>query len=107
MPHFGYVDSYDKNAPLPRIGTKWIWEIDSDEARSLMEVTAIKWNGEEWWIQTQQILADRFSEIGTRNWNDVGRFWEAVTVVNGAITGQVVMRRPEVTHHPTQLFAND
>lgn len=76
------VSSYDRGAPRPKIGTRWVWEIDSPSARSLIEVTEVEWNGEEWWVRTKAILPDVYpSRSVGEALNDLGRFWEAVTPV--------------------------
>lgn len=102
------------NALLPKVGTKWVWEIDSDEARCLLEVRLVEWNGEEWWVTTVPLLHDSYSlynslrAIGLEAgrdyvWdhlarspvqNELGRFWEAVTPVGGGFD-DMVEQRPE------------
>jgi len=96
MSHFGHVNSYDADAPLPRIGSRWVWEIDSPTARAVVEVSAVKWNGEEWWVETTTLMPDSFPSTRNKHLNDVGRFWEAATVIGGAITGKFVDRRPDL-----------
>lgn len=96
MSHFGSVNSYDVDAPLPSIGTRWVWEIDTPAARALTEVIAVKWNGEEWWVETKTLLPDSFPATRATHLNDLGRFWEAVTVVGGALAGRIVVRRPDL-----------
>jgi hypothetical protein len=81
------VDSYSKTARIPRIGSRWVWEIDSDASRELIEVVEVKWNGEEWWVKTLGMAAKArhlpgLTEPGEgAHWNDLGRFAEAVTPV--------------------------
>jgi hypothetical protein len=64
------VDSYDPQARTPEVGSTWVWEPQKPWAREGVAVTAVRWNGEEWWVQTD-------SRSGS-NWNDLSRFWEAV-----------------------------
>jgi hypothetical protein len=84
------VNSYDRDAPTPAIGSRWVWELRKPHARETITVTAVEWNGEEWWVCT---VADGRPRTGpvTRNsygvtpgkpyWNDLSRFWEAVAPV--------------------------
>lgn len=80
-----WIDSYDENAPLPKVGTRWVWEIDKPHARCLIEVTEVKWNGEEWWVRTKALLPDSFPATAGEPLNDLSRFWEAVTPVGGGM----------------------
>jgi hypothetical protein len=83
-----HVNSYDPKAPIPAIGSRWVWEIDRPQARCLIEVVEVKWNGEEWWVATRSLLADLvYPGGGGLHWNDVGRFHEAVTGVGRAAYG--------------------
>jgi hypothetical protein len=88
------VNSYDRDAPLPRVGTRWVWEIDSPEARCLIEVTNVLWNGEEWWVRTLALIPDSYPTTKTEFFNDVGRFWEACLPVGDA--ADTVLRRPDI-----------
>lgn len=100
MSHFGYVSEYDPNAPLPTIGSRWAWEIDEPNAREITEVTAVKWNGEAWWVETKTLLPNpAFPSDRDKHWNEIGRFWEAVTIIGGGITGASVVRRPNLARH--------
>jgi len=92
LTYFASVNSYDANAPLPAVGTRWVWEIDQPAARALIEVKAVRWNGEEWWVETEALMPDSYPSSGGRAYNDVGRFWEAVTVVGEVI----VLRCPDL-----------
>lgn len=82
------VSSYDRDAPTPAIGSRWTWEAGKPHAQETITVTDVKWNGEEWWVET--VADDRpFRSPVTRTtvcvvpgkpyWNDLGRFWEAVS----------------------------
>lgn len=79
-----HVNSYDKQAPLPGIGSIWVWELDTPHTRELIQVVEVFWNGEEWWTRTRALLPRREGLPGEAEptfLNDVGRFWEAVTPV--------------------------
>ena len=85
------VSSYQRNAYVPRIGTRWIWEIDSP-ARALIEVVETKWNGEEWWVRTRTLLprVERMpGQDEETNLNDLSRFWEACVPVLTKLTGRL------------------
>jgi hypothetical protein len=84
-----YISDYDPKAPLPKIGSRWIWEIDSPHARTLVEIDDVRWNGEQWWVYLRQLSTnvpiaerDRLDETGVYA-NDLSRFWEACTPVGG------------------------
>lgn len=85
------VDSYDRGAQVPQVGSVWVWELDDPLARCLIRVVEVRWNGEEWWIRTDALLPAPYQ--GTRLcYNDAGRFDEACTPVGTAewTTHQVV-----------------
>ena len=77
----GYVSSYDHDAPTPPVGSEWMWEkrrwkwseipvfVPAVQRGINIRVTVeeVKWNGEEWWVKVSGY------------WNDLGRFWEAVS----------------------------
>lgn len=71
--------SYDRNALRPLPGTLWAWEPRAEHARALVEVTSVRWNGEEWFVGTKALLArDTFGAVGDGEiCNDLDRFWEA------------------------------
>ena len=80
------VNSYDRDAPTPVLGSRWIWEYGNPYAQETITVTDVKWNGEEWWVQARgsslALLGRRESGVEQGNgtyWNDLSRFWEAVT----------------------------
>ena len=85
------VNSYDPDAPLPKIGSRWVWEIDQPHARELLEVVEVKWNGEEWWVGTESLLRnDTYPPTGREiEWNDLSRFWEACLPVLPKIAGRL------------------
>lgn len=80
-----HVNSYSKTARIPRVGSRWVWEIDNPGACELIEVVEVKWNGEEWWVKTERLHESKQTLAalgGARGyWNDLGRFTEAVTKV--------------------------
>lgn len=84
------VSSYDKHAPTPEVGSRWVW--DAKRSGETVEVTEVKWNGEEWWVRTQLVhqapslsvtsrgwkIANFPAEpIGSEHWNDLGLFYES------------------------------
>jgi hypothetical protein len=77
------VSSYNPDAPLPGIGSIYVWELDLPHACELIKVTEVFWNGEEWWVRTVRLhdaLANSVFSSGP-HLNDLSRFWEAVTPV--------------------------
>ena len=84
------VDSYDRSAPTPAAGRRWVWEIGAPHARALVEVIEAQWNGEECWVRTRTLLqSDAFPPAERDAWNDLSRFAEAVTPVgNASLTSQ-------------------
>lgn len=97
-PATDYVSSYDHDAPRPKVGSRWVWEIDQPHARTLVEVTEVVWNGEEWWVTTVDLptetLIGETPRPGRESWNDVGRFWEAVTPIGGGTVDLLDLTRP-------------
>lgn len=90
------VNSYDTDARLPKIGTRWMWEIDKAHARELIEVIEVFWNGEEWWVLTKTLLPNWSIPPSTgAHLNDLSRFWEAVTPVGGSMHGLIEHREPQ------------
>jgi len=71
--------SYDRNALRPLPGTLWAWEPRSEHSRALIEVTSVRWNGEEWFVGVRALLASTAFRVLARGviWNDLERFWEA------------------------------
>lgn len=93
------ISSYDKTAKLPKVGTRWVWEIEKPHARELIEVTEVFWNGEEWWVRTKSLLVDvavmgREMRASNEFLNDLSRFWEAATPVGGGMHGLTERREP-------------
>lgn len=89
------VSSYDADARLPKIGTRWAWEIDKAHARELIEVADVFWNGEEWWVRTKTLLPNwSIPPSAGVHLNDLSRFWEAVAPVGGSMHGLTERREP-------------
>lgn len=87
------VDSYDRNAPTPPPGSRWVWEIDKPHAIEVIEVVETTWNGEEWWVRTKSLLPNMTYPHRTEDaWNDLSRFTEAVTPIGA---GQSTQNRQE------------
>lgn len=89
---FERIDDYDPNAPLPKAGSCWIWEIGSAYGRTLCQVVEVKWNGEQWWVYLRKLRTDipigaRAEDLGPEPSeaypNEISRFWEAATPVGG------------------------
>jgi hypothetical protein len=71
--------------PLPiRVGTAWAWEPLKPHARQDVRITATRWNGEEWWIETENLTTTRYSAAGARCWNELDRFVEATVFLGPA-----------------------
>jgi hypothetical protein len=100
------ADSYNPNAPLPKPGTRWIWEINNPNARALVQVEEVTWNGEEWWVTTSTLLPrTESSPPGAESlaYNDLSRFWEACIPVLPKLTGRMdtfTERRPPTKDMP-------
>ena len=73
-----WISSYDRGAPTPEVGSRWIWEPDKPQAREECVVVEVEWNGEEWWVKTK-------GPIGAY-WNDLSRFWEACVPLDDKAT---------------------
>jgi hypothetical protein len=89
------VNSYDPNAPLPGVGSIYVWELDEPHACELIKVTEVFWNGEEWWVRTVRLHAPAVFGEPPGHLNDLSRFWEAVTPVRETRTP-----RPKLTAAP-------
>jgi hypothetical protein len=61
---------------LPNVGDVWEWEPLKPHARETVTVTDVRWNGEEWWIESE-------GQSG-RRWNSSGRWAEATVLVTPA-----------------------
>lgn len=91
------LEAYDPKAKLPKVGTRWVWEIDQAHARALIEVTEVIWNGEEWWVRSKSMggeswpesLLPKPGEPEGGYLNDLDRFWQAATPIGGPITARV------------------
>jgi hypothetical protein len=69
------VEYRDQFVPEP--GSVWDWEPAKPHAAVRLVVTAVKWNGEEWWVTTEDAS-------GKEAWNDLGRWVEATVMVEPA-----------------------
>jgi hypothetical protein len=88
MPHNG--PSVDPQRH-PKVGSRWIWMVDSPHARTLVEVDDVRWNGEEWWVYLRRLATNvpiselvHLDETGVYP-NELDRFWEACTPVGGRV----------------------
>lgn len=63
------------NGITPRVGSRWHWEPLKPHASEEVVVTAVKWNGEEVWVESEKV-AD-----GKRYWNELSRWVEATVHV--------------------------
>jgi hypothetical protein len=68
------VVAYNRNAPVPGIGSEWIWEKGSPHAEEHIKVVGVNWNGEEYWVNT--VIVGTSDVVP----NDLSRFWEAVSL---------------------------
>ena len=77
------VNSYDRNARRPKVGSMWVWEPSIHSARALIEVVEVKWNGEGWWVKTKTLLPSTFYNFDENKeiWNSLSRFFEACVPV--------------------------
>ena len=69
------IDDGDAQAPRPRPGTFWAWEPARPHAATLVKVSRVRWNGDEWWVAT--IPAGAEDPLPGAHWNNLSRFWEA------------------------------
>lgn len=61
---------------LPLVGDVWEWEPLKPHARETVTVTEVKWNGDEWWIESEGPRG--------RHWNSANRWVEAAVLVTPA-----------------------
>lgn len=61
---------------VPAVGSVWLWEPEKPHARERVVVTAVKWNGEAVWVESQSL-------DGKKHWNEFDR-WVEATVFEGA-----------------------
>lgn len=62
-------------AALPQVGSVWVWEPDLPHARSQCTVTEVKWNSEEYWVESENAQGQRY-------WNELSRWVEATVMVS-------------------------
>lgn len=69
---------------VPKPGSHWVWGLDKPHARALVQVVNVRWNGEEWLVETRSLLpvpvrrpAEIEEAFGERlDWNDLDWFLE-------------------------------
>jgi hypothetical protein len=62
-------------ALLPHVGSRWHWEPMDLSCSEVVEVTAVEWNGEEWWIESKG------PQTVEPAWNSWSRWIEATIFV--------------------------
>lgn len=65
----------EARAMLPSVGQVWEWEPLKPHARETVTVTEVRWNGDEWWIESE-------GAGGRRYWNEASRWVEATVFVS-------------------------
>lgn len=55
----------------------WCWEPLKSHARCKIRIVETRWNGEEWWIETEALETAGYATAGERHWNELDRFIEA------------------------------
>lgn len=73
-------DTHVETGARPEPGTLWVWEPRSLTAAALIEVTQLKWDGEQWHVEAR-VLAAKASQfagqvVGETYWNELSRFWQ-------------------------------
>jgi len=73
-----------RNLDIPMIGSLWVWEKDKPHAREDVVVTAVNYNDRSGDVLVETERSDRkaFGNHKLSAWNDLDRFWEAVTPYN-------------------------
>ncbi len=59
---------------LPEVGSEWVWEPLKPRVMELVRVTEVRWNGDEWMVQSELLKG---AGAGGRYWNDLSRWMEA------------------------------
>lgn len=88
---------YPESVRLPLMGSRWVWELELDHARCMIEVTAIFAKGVDWWVTSRvlheympPIVLESLETLGSSRVqsieasNELNRFWEAVTPIGGS-----------------------
>lgn len=75
---------------LPNPDTRWVWQIEDERCRVLIEVEEVRFNGEEWWVRLATLPdgpARVFGEVTSPAvvHNTVDHFWENVVPVGGRV----------------------
>ena len=63
---------------VPRVGSVWEWEPMKDYARERVRVTAVTWNGDECWVQSERL------DGSDSRPNELSRWIEATVLVDPA-----------------------
>lgn len=63
---------------VPRVGSIWEWEPLKDYARQTVRVTAVTWNGDECWVESERLDGE------DRVPNELSRWIEATVLVTPA-----------------------
>jgi hypothetical protein len=75
------ISSYDPNSPVPEVDSEWIWEKGNFYAEGRIRVIKVKYTEGAWKVKTAPVgrfvTAQRIENES--HWNDLSRFWEAVT----------------------------
>lgn len=66
---------------VPRVGSIWIWEPLKPHARQKARVTAVRWNGEEVWVEAA-------NERGQLTWNELSHWVESTVLLHTAAEAQ-------------------
>lgn len=73
------IDTQSPGAARPEPGTLWVWEPHSLTAVALIEVTRLKWDGLDWWVEARVVAAKsaQFAGqvVGGAYWNKLSLFW--------------------------------
>lgn len=64
-----------------REGSLWCWQPLKPDARIRCRITAVNWNGEEWWIEAENTQTTRGGERGARTWNTLDSWVESAVLV--------------------------
>lgn len=67
---------------LPEVGSVWEWEPLKDHARCTVEVTDLRWNGEEWWVTSRDVSSDETAL------NSLDRWVEATVLIRSVEGGE-------------------
>lgn len=76
------------------VGRDFIWEPRNPRAYARCRVTAVNWNGEEFWVESET--------YGQKSWNELERFLEAISQADNRpqevdTTPRIMGMRPPLT----------